>query len=264
MSERCPVCGAELPDRTEAWLHLREVHADSAPPPTPASTPPPAAPPPNPAPPAEGIWRQGWRTSPATMSVIVVTFGVWIVHLGLQTFFHINTDTSLGGNGMLGTDGQWWRLVTPLVVHFGLLHITFNMLWTYQFGPPIERLMGRGGFLAAYVTTGVAGNVCSDAVYWHHQHFLSGGASGAVYGLGGVLIGTWAATKWLQKRDGRPSVLQFNDEAIRSIAIFFGAYLVIGPLLLPVDTAAHFGGGVFGLMIGAGVAWRHHAPRLQR
>ena len=264
MSESCPVCGAELADRTEAWLHLREEHAGgppSSPPPPPASAQSPPQPQPQPGP---GIWRQGWSDAPATMAVIVITFSVWFFHLALKAFFGIDTDQSLAGNGLLGTDGQWWRLITPIVVHFGLFHIVFNMLWVYQLGPPIERLMGKAGFVASYLATGIAGNVCSDAVYWHRANFESGGASGAVYGLGGVLIGAWAMAKWLDKRhtsSPRPGSLRFNDEAVRSIAILFGAYLFIGQLILPVDTAAHFGGGLFGLIIGAGLAWRHNGPR---
>jgi membrane associated rhomboid family serine protease len=197
------------------------------------------------------------------MTVIAVTIGVWFLHVALQGLFGINTDTSLGGNGLLGTDGQWWRLVTPVVVHFGLLHITFNMLWVYQLGPPIERLMGKAGFLGAYLATGLAGNVCSDAIYWHRK-VLAGGASGAVYGLACVLIGAWATAKWIDRRrtgPPPPTSLRFNDQAVRSIAILFGVYLLIGQALLPVDSAAHFGGGLLGLIIGAGLAWRHDGPR---
>ena len=254
------MCGAELADRTEAWLHLREEHASAGPPQSPSPPQPGplpsqlAPPPPQPGP---GIWRQGWHDAPATMSVIVITFGVWFLHLALKALFGIDTDQTLAGNGLLGTDGQWWRLITPVVVHFGLFHIVFNMLWVYQLGPPIERIMGKAGFLMSYAATGIAGNVCSDAVYWHRANFESGGASGAVYGLGGVLIGAWAMAKWLDQRGPqppRPGSLRFNDEAVRSIAILFGAYLVIGQLILPVDTAAHFGGGLFGLIIGAALA----------
>jgi membrane associated rhomboid family serine protease len=197
------------------------------------------------------------------MAVIVITIAVYVVHYLLQKTVGINTDNTLAGNGLLGTDGQWWRLITPVVVHFGIAHITFNLLWVYQLGPPIERLIGRVGFLAAYVATAVAGNVCSDAVYWHRANFMSGGASGAVYGLGGVLIGAWALAKWLarsQPGPPRPGSIQFNDQVIRSIAILFGVYLVIGQAILPVDSAAHFGGGLLGLIIGAGIAWRRNGP----
>jgi membrane associated rhomboid family serine protease len=198
------------------------------------------------------------------MVVIAVTIAVYAFHYLLLKTAGIDTNKTLAGNGLLGTDGQWWRLITPLVVHFGVLHIVVNMLWVYQLGPPIERLMGRAGFLFTYLSTGLAGNVCSDAVYWHRANFESGGASGAVFGLGGVLIGAWAMARWLDKRhaaEPRPGSLRFNDEAVRSIAILFGVFLVIGPVLGPVDTAAHFGGGIFGVLIGAGLAYRHNGPR---
>jgi membrane associated rhomboid family serine protease len=290
VSESCPVCGAELPDRTEAWLHFQEEHANGAPGPraTQPSPPAPSAPAPRwPVPASDpsvpsagaapgsapdgvrpvrspGIWRQGWSDSPATMAVIVVTIGVYVLHYVLLKTVGIDTNNSLAGNGLMGTDGQWWRLITPVVVHFGIAHITFNLLWVYQFGPPIERLVGRVGFVAIYVTTAVAGNVCSDAVYWHRANFISGGASGAVYGLGGVLVGAWLTARWIAKHHPgppRPGSIQFNDQVIRSIAILFGAYLVLAQLILPVDSAAHFGGGLLGLIIGGAIAWRRNGPK---
>ena len=194
------------------------------------------------------------------MIVIAATVGVWLFHLALRSVAHINTDLTLSGNGRLGTDGQWWRLITPVVVHFGIVHIAFNMAWVYQLGPPVERLLGKVGFVVAYLATGVAGDICSDLVYWH-KTIESGGASGAVYGLGGVVIGAWLVAKLLDRAAGSPGSLRFNDQAVRSLAIFFGLYLVIGSAFGPVDTAAHFGGGVLGLLIGGALAWRHNGPR---
>jgi rhomboid protease GluP len=195
------------------------------------------------------------------MVIIAVTIGVWLLH---EVLLHvgINTDHTLAGNGLLGTDGQWWRLVTPVVVHFGLIHIAFNMAWVYQLGPPIERILGKVAYVATYLATAVAGNVCSDLFYFH-KAVESGGASGAVYGLGGVLVGAYAMARWLDRRRTGPppsGSLAFNDQAVRSLGIFFGAYLLLGTLLR-VDTAAHFGGGVLGMIIGAFVAWHRNGPR---
>jgi rhomboid protease GluP len=198
------------------------------------------------------------------MTIIAVTIAVWIGHLLIQKLAGVNTDNTLAGNGLLGTDGQWWRLITPLVVHFSFVHIAFNMAWLYQLGPAIERIMGRVGFVATYLATGLAGNVCSDAVYYHRANFLSGGASGSVYGLGGVLIGAWLVGRQLDRRRVGPppsGALLFNDEVVRSLAILFGAYLVMTVVFLRgVDTAAHFGGGLLGLAIGAALAWRRNGP----
>jgi membrane associated rhomboid family serine protease len=56
--------------------------------------------------------------------------------------------------------------------------------------------------------------------------------------------------------------IEFNDVAVRSLAIMFGLWLVAAQVLVRnVDSAAHFGGGLLGLIIGAGLAWRHNGPR---
>jgi rhomboid protease GluP len=208
-----------------------------------------------------GIWRQGVAESPVTMTILAVTIGLWILHVVLKAVFHLDTDATLAGNGRLGTDGQWWRLITPVVVHFGLVHLAFNMAWLYQLGPPIERVMGRAPFAVTYAATGVAGNIASDW-YYYGQNVRSGGASGAIYGLGGVLVGAYVAASFLKRRHPgppRPGTLRFNDQMVRSLAILFGVYLVFGTLL-HVDSAAHAGGGVLGLAVGGVVAWRRNRP----
>lgn len=270
MTDRCPVCGIDLPDRTEAWLHLREAHA-SAPLPQrdPGGRDPAGRDPSHQAPPpgapgvSGGIWRQGYANAPVTMLIIAVTVAAWLLDRLLHYGFGIELSQALGGNGQLYGDGQWWRLITPVLVHFGPIHLAFNMAWLYQLGPAVERIMKRGAFLATYLGTAMAGNVCSDLVYYHRANFLSGGASGAIYGLGGVLVGAWALARELDRhRRGSPPAtrLVFNSQAVRSLAIFFGLYLVIGQALGPVDSAAHFGGGLLGLGIGAVLAWVHNGP----
>jgi membrane associated rhomboid family serine protease len=261
VSEICPICGVELPDDTEAWLHLRERHG----------TPPPRQPDPRPTQepaasaepqdaPSGGIWRQGYANGPVTMIIIAVTIAAWLLDRSLHYGAGVDIANALGGNGKLYSDGQWWRLITPVLVHFGPLHIVFNLVWIYQLGPAVERLMSRAAYLATYFGTAVAGNVCSDVVYHHQAAFLSGGASGAVYGLGGVIVGAYLQTQWRNRghRDPVPGGLVFNGPAVRSLGIFFGAYLLVGNLIPHLDGAAHFGGGVAGLVIGVAVAAKHN------
>jgi membrane associated rhomboid family serine protease len=267
MSERCPICGADLPDRNAAWLHFEEMHTGrSTSPAGPAATPRPpgGSGQPNVAQtaPAGGIWRQGYANGPATMVVLAITLAAWALDRGLHYGFGIEITHALGGNGQLYTDGQWWRLITPALVHFGPIHLAFNMAWLYQLGPAVERIMGRLGFVLTYVGTAIAGDVCSDLVYYHRTNFLSGGASGAIYGLGGVIVGAYAVAKWLERRrtgPPPPGQIVFNDQAVKSLALFFGAYLAVTYFVLPgVDTAGHFGGGLLGLGIGGAVALRHN------
>src|SRR5438874_11975303 len=81
--------------------------------------------------------------------------------------------------------GQWWRFVTPIFIHIGLLHLFFNSYALWIVGPQVEKLYGGGRFVILYVLTGVAGVYGS---YAYHPNTISAGASGAIFGLFGVLL----------------------------------------------------------------------------
>ena len=80
--------------------------------------------------------------------------------------------------------GEYWRLLTPALLHFGALHIVFNALWIWEFGRRIEALVGHGNFLLIVLATTVGANV---GQYLWRPDSLFGGLSGVVYGLLGYL-----------------------------------------------------------------------------
>ena len=70
-------------------------------------------------------------------------------------------------------DGGWWRLVTPMLLHFSWLHITFNLLWVWEVGRRIEYMHGwRWLVIVTDDSLGrrkrVAGDLCTDAALWRH------------------------------------------------------------------------------------------------
>lgn len=75
--------------------------------------------------------------------------------------------------------GQLWRLFTPIIIHFGLLHITFNMLWLYQLGSAIEQRQGIQRMAILVIMTALLSNLAQFV--WDGPAF--GGMSGVVYGL---------------------------------------------------------------------------------
>ena len=81
--------------------------------------------------------------------------------------------------------GQLWRFVTPIFIHIGLLHLLFNSYALWMVGPQVEKLYGSERFVILYVVTGVAGVFGS---YFYHPQSISAGASGAIFGLFGVLL----------------------------------------------------------------------------
>jgi rhomboid protease GluP len=85
--------------------------------------------------------------------------------------------------------GEWWRLVTSIFVHVTLLHIALNMWCLWNLGLFGEPLLGRPGLVAVYLLTGAAGMLQSLAIsVFSRQLDVVAGASGAIFGIAGILI----------------------------------------------------------------------------
>jgi rhomboid protease GluP len=160
-----------------------------------------------------------------------------LVHYGAT-----NPDLILGG--------QWWRLLSAIFVHVGLIHIATNMWCLWNLGLLGEPLLGPFGLAAVYVLTGVAGNLLSLAfnVILRDHESVGAGASGAVFGIAGILIVLLSNHKlpipWSELKRLRRSVIQFA-----------GLNLVIGLAtvftnIIRIDNFAHLGGFLSGLAIG--------------
>jgi GlpG protein len=138
--------------------------------------------------------------------------------------------------------GQWWRLITPVFLHFGVLHIVFNALWVWEFGRRIEGFMGHWVMLGLALLIGVGSNL---AQYYWQGPSLFGGLSGLLYGLLGFLI-VW------QKRRVVPEPLP------SPVAIFMLVWLVLcmsGAVNFFVDGSIANAAHVSGLLIGVSLAF---------
>ena len=139
-------------------------------------------------------------------------------------------------------NGEIWRFVTPIFLHYGLLHIAFNSYALWIVGPQVEKLYGGSRFLFLYVMTGIAGVAAS---YWYHPDTPSAGASGAIFGLFGVLF--VFSIKY------RKTIPAFFSRALgKGILLTVGINLVIGYMIPQVDNSAHLGGLIAGGLL-AGV-----------
>ena len=143
--------------------------------------------------------------------------------------------------GPLTLNGQWWRLVTSMFVHFGIIHIGLNMWCLWNLGRAAEILMGRFPYLLAYFASGIFGSIAS--VYWHPLA-AGAGASGAIFGMAGVLV----TFVYLKKT---PAHLQINKKMLSSLGTFIFYNLVIGASIPGISNAAHVGGLVMGAAVGA-------------
>ena len=143
--------------------------------------------------------------------------------------------------------GQWWRLFTACFLHFGIIHIGFNMYVLYQVGMTTEFLYGRAKYLFIYLLAGVGGNIVSLYV---HPDSVGAGASGAIFGVYGAFLGFL-----LIRRSVIPKLAM--AQMVRSAAIFLGINLVYGLARAGTDLSAHIGGLAIGFVLGC---YLSHGP----
>jgi rhomboid protease GluP len=124
--------------------------------------------------------------TPLIIAANIVVFAVMIA-LGVQVLGGRAEDyLRFGANfAPLTTGGEWWRLFTCTFIHFGIVHLAFNMWALWDSGRLVERLFGNAWFVALYVFAGICGS--SASMFWN-QEVISGGASGAVFGVFGALL----------------------------------------------------------------------------
>jgi rhomboid protease GluP len=138
----------------------------------------------------------------------------------------------------LTLSGDWWRLISCMFIHFGLIHIVMNIYALYTAGVYLEPILGKTKFILAYLCTGVMASLTS--LWWHAEGVNSAGASGAVFGMYGVFLAL-LFTNLIPK--------QIRGGLLQSIAVFVVFNLIYG-MRSGVDNAAHAGGLASGLIIG--------------
>jgi cytochrome c-type biogenesis protein CcmH/NrfG len=129
-------------------------------------------------------------------------------------------------------------------VHGGIIHIAFNMWCLWDLGALCESLYGHWTFGAVYLISGLGASVASVA--WQ-PNGLSVGASGAIFGLAGALIASYYLGEFSMPRAAIAGML-------RSVVVFVAYSLIFGAMSGRTDNAAHVGGLVTGLALGALIA----------
>jgi rhomboid protease GluP len=203
------------------------------------------------------------RREAATIGLTQIIFGINVaVFLGMalaaSTIMHFSLQETIhwGANfGPLTLSGEWWRLLTNVFVHEGIIHIAFNMWCLWNLGALAESLYGRWTYAAVYLICGVGASLASVA--WHPGG-ASVGASGAIFGLAGALIAAFKLGEFSVPRAALSGTL-------RSLAAFVFYNLIFGAVIPGIDIAAHIGGLITGLILGALIALiaprQDHAPR---
>lgn len=182
-------------------------------------------------------------------SNLYVTYGIIAINIIIFILMAVNGAGIIDPNGYVhikwGSNygpftlsGDWWRLVTNVFIHFGIIHLAMNMYCLYMVGIYLEPMLGKAKYIAAYLCTGVLASLVS--LWWHDAGVNSAGASGAVFGLYGLFLAL-LTTKLIP-----PKV---RKAQLQSIMIFVVYNLIYG-MKGGVDNAAHIGGLVSGFVVG--------------
>lgn len=139
------------------------------------------------------------------------------------------------GSGWEGVveQGQYYRLLTSMFLHDGLLHLAANSIYLFYFGVPVERLLGRARFVLLFLLSGLCGNLLSLFC----GGWLGVGASGAIFGLMGM------ALLWTKERGAQATGMNYATMLLLALTALGMGWLDTG-----VDNYAHLGGFLCGMV----------------
>jgi rhomboid protease GluP len=190
------------------------------------------------------------RLAPLTCSLIGVNFLIFLLLLPeWKSIFGPSEATLIrwgADYGPLTMNGQYWRLLTAMFVHFDLGHGFFNMLALLSLGLLTERAFGKVAFLLGYFGAGLCGSLASQ---FFHPNEVCMGASGAIFGLVGLLIAPLA----MHRLSISPKLL---TRPLRDVTLFAAYNIIYGAIYPQINNAAHAGSFLFGIVMGAVFSFR--------
>ena len=183
----------------------------------------------------------------AVVLAVFSNFGSIIYVIEPLTFTKINVSNAgnvsmTSFNQTFFIDNQWWRLISPILIHFSFAHLAFNCLWIYVLGEKIERVDSKTVFVLLVIFSSICSNFLQ--YYWTNSSYF-GGLSGVIYGLLGYCM-----------------ILEMESENDRyglppALYIFMIVWLLLGFFEVldmfgfgKVANFAHLGGLVSGMMFG--------------
>jgi len=208
---RCSVCGARLPSAAGNFLYK-----------------------------VFGLILPG--VSPVTAAVttvIALNFLLQVMSTGGTSLLSPSLESLVRAGAMdsrLVAAGEWWRLLTCVFVHIGLIHFLFNMYALLSVSSFLEGEIGPARYLSLFLLSGLGGSVAS---YLLHARVVSAGASGAIFGLIGFAIPYF-------RRQGSA-----RAQDIRSFMVRWALYAFFFGLLVRADNFAHAGGCAAGFLLGS-------------
>ena len=135
--------------------------------------------------------------------------------------------------------GQYWRLITAMFLHFGFVHLIYNMICLVSLGDILESIVGSVRYLIIYFIGGIAGNLLS--LLWEQHtgsYAVSAGASGAIFAVIGAVFSI------MLRNRNRVSAIMLRRMAIMTLLMVVQGFTEAG-----TDNAAHIGGLVTGFLL---------------
>ncbi|MFZ1781540.1 MAG: rhomboid family intramembrane serine protease [Enterococcus aquimarinus] len=143
---------------------------------------------------------------------------------------------------LIALNHEYWRFVTPIFIHYGLMHFAINSVILYYMGQQVEAIYGHGRFFLIYLLSGVMGNVLGFA--FNDMNVQAAGASTSLFGIFGAFVVLGIHFK------NNPGI----QAMVRQFSLFIVLNLVFGLFDQTIDMYGHVGGLIGGILMGNIVA----------
>ena len=183
--------------------------------------------------------------TPLLIDFTLLVFGLMVLS-GVSATSPTGRQLVLWGSNVSGLTlhGQPWRLLTSVFVHAGLSHLLLNLFSLWLLGLLVEDRVGPLRLLLVYLACGVGGSLAS--LWWHESGINSVGASGAIFGLYGLLLALLLGKKLVLDKSDRRAML--------GLVLYLVFSNLLSGLSGNIDNAAHVGGLAMGLFIAGPLA----------
>jgi membrane associated rhomboid family serine protease len=171
----------------------------------------------------------------ATLILINVMMGLVVLSSGGFTITNLISWGALNPY-YVRVEGDWYRIVTSMLLHGSIFHLLMNMYVLYYIGGFMERILGPLKYTLMYLIAGVSASIL--VVFIGNVNAVTVGASGSIFGImGGLFLMTYVKSSWL------------DPQTIRSIRLITGLNLVLTILIPSISVEGHFGGLIAGLIL---------------
>jgi membrane associated rhomboid family serine protease len=185
-------------------------------------------------------FRSFIRLYPVVSAITAIQILLWLVFQFPFASIDLVKSQFIGWNYGVA-NGEWWRLITPIFMHFSFSHVLFNSISLILFAPWLEGMLGKVRFIVLYFGSGMIGN--TGTYFLESAEYNHLGASGAIFGLFGLYLYIYFYRKELMSRANSQMIvtivvisliMTFIGSNINILAHIFGLIggLVLSPIVL--------------------------------